>query len=95
MSNPNEYTPINESSISETLDIVHTGLERLNKNDVYKKHRKAAEWGLANGLISYKSDSEINYEMRSKPWLTVNHDIKRNEKLSNVDDDYDTCINPS
>ena len=95
MSNPNEYTPINESSISETLDIVHTGLERLNKNDVYKKHRKAAEWGLANGLISYKSDSEINYEMRSKPWLAVNHDIKRNEKLSNVDDDYDTCINPS
>ncbi len=95
MNDPIESIPHATSSISETLDIVELGIERLQKNDFYKKHRKAAEWGIANGLIAYKSESEINYEMRSKPWLSVNQEIKQNEKLSNVDNDNDTSTDPS
>ena len=94
MNKPIEYIPQNESSISETLNIVELGIEKQDKG-FYSTYKKAAQWGLENGLISYKSDSEINYEMRSKPWLNINREIKQNEKLSDVDNDYDTCINPS
>ena len=95
MNDPIESIPHSDSSISETLDIVELGIERIHKNDVYEKYRNAAQWGVASGLIKYKSESEINYEMRSKPWLDVNRKIKQNEKLSNVDNDNDTSINPS
>ena len=59
MNDPIESIPHSDSSISETLDIVELGIERIHKNDVYEKYRKAAQWGVASGLIKYKSESEI------------------------------------
>jgi len=65
-------------SFVETLDIVQRGIERISKQDNHSEYRKAVKWGFANGLLRVKSESEINLEMRQKPWLAVNRII--NEK---------------
>jgi len=67
-------------SIKETMDIVETGAERLLKQDVYAKDRAAVAWGFANGLLRVKSESEINLELREKPWLKINKTIQANEE---------------
>jgi hypothetical protein len=72
----------NESTIKETMNIVDAGMERLLKQDVYAKEREAVAWGFNNGLLRVKSESEINLELREKPWLKINKTIQLNE------DDY-------
>jgi hypothetical protein len=72
----------NESTIKETMNIVEAGAERLLKQDVYAKEREAVAWGFNNGLLRVKSESEINLELREKPWLKINKTIQINE------DDY-------
>jgi hypothetical protein len=68
-------------SIKETMDIVNKGTERLLKQDVHAEERAAVAWGFANGLLRVKSESEINLELREKPWLKINKTIQANEAL--------------
>lgn len=73
-----ELTAVGEiNSFVETLDIVHQGIDRLLKQDPYSEYRKAVKWGFDNGLLRVKSESEINLEMRQKPWLAVNRAIDK------------------
>jgi len=77
-------------SIKETLDIVESGIHRLVKTDPFRKYRDAAEWGFNNGLLRVKSESEINLELRKKPWLTVNKLIQTAENNDTNDPNHST-----
>jgi hypothetical protein len=80
-----KLTPIYDpetNTVSETLAIVEKGIKSILRRDPFAEYRKAAEWGFANGLLRVKSESEINLELRSKPWLAINRLIKENEIIN-------------